>query len=299
MPDPSVIFRLLTEAAPLAMKWSGSLCHTDANGRSCAGYHGLRPYWRLLDLVTSPSHHVYYTERLRQFASSDTVRRVLISGCADQDQLMHVVHVCREMGVEPAVTVVDRCHTPLELCRWYAQREGVSLTTVCTDIKAYRPDERFDVICTHSFLSWFPPRDRRLVLESWYDALRPGGVAVTVNRIRRPSGGGDPLSPLPYDERETDAFCALVAERAAAIQDSIDATPAELADLARQYRESSSTFGIRSQPAFEQDFLDAGFEVEISGLEPPQRREWRRERELPGGIRYVGVAARRPVRTTG
>lgn len=282
----------LFESAPLARTRADELCRRETDGSSCVGYHGLRQYWRILDLVTTPAHHDFYAQRLRTLGVERGFRDVLISACADHVQLAQVLSASRSVGLEPRITVVDRCPTPLALCEWYAEREAASITTRCTDILQYRPKRRFDLICTHSFLSWFPPSRRREVAGSWHRLLRPGGMVLTVTRIWPETTS--PETPVSSNAREVEDFCAQVLDRATRLRDRLDVPPETLVSWARRYREEKTSYGVRSVPALEADFRRSGFEVEAEMLGPLPRPEWRRERGKDGRVNYVGLAATRP-----
>lgn len=288
----AALTELLFESAPLARAWARELCGGGGDATGCTGYHAVRQYWRILELVTCASHHVFYDGRIRDLAVDDAMRDVLISGCADYAQLAQILAAYGGAGIEPRITVVDRCRTPLALCRWYAEREGLAIDTCCCDIREYHPSRRFDLVCTHSFLSWFPPTRRREVADTWHELLRPGGVVLTVDRIRPPADS--PETRVCSDKCETDDFCAMVLERATRLRDRLDVPPETLVDWARQYRQQKYSYGVRSPSALREDFERAGFEVEIEMLGPLPRPEWRRERDRDGRVNYMGLAATRP-----
>src|SRR3954465_6767023 len=86
-------------------------------------------------------------------------------------------------GVEPDVTVVDRCATPLELCRWYARHMGTDVATAVADATDLHDDAGFDVICAAALLPLLPPETRGRALVRWRELLRPGGRIATSARI--------------------------------------------------------------------------------------------------------------------
>ena len=129
------------ESAPLARWIAERVCRVDpGTGESCAWYHGFRQYLRVLGLAVTPSHHADFLREAMAGAVERGQRvRVLISGAIDYSMFAHVLWACRESGVSPAVTIVDVCDTPLFLNLWYAQRIGLSVRTVRSDILAYMP----------------------------------------------------------------------------------------------------------------------------------------------------------------
>ncbi len=176
----------ITLSAPLARAFALKHCPTNSvTGLDCAWYHGLWQYLRALDLVTTPRHNAdFYSNVFRSLARSKAYARVLVSGTADFGMPAHVMWSYRQENAPLALTVVDRCETPLRLTRWYAEARSVAVATTATDILEYGAESSFDVICTHSFLGRFAPDDRVALIAKWRDLLRPGGKVVTVKRVR-------------------------------------------------------------------------------------------------------------------
>ncbi|HKX39391.1 MAG TPA: class I SAM-dependent methyltransferase [Burkholderiales bacterium] len=178
---------------------------------------------------------------------------------------------------EASVTVLDRCATPLALNRWYARRQEIRIATKCTDILDYRPRRRFDVICTHSFLGQFPPRRRARLIAHWYEMLEPGGLVLTINRLRP----GAPPGRLGFSRAQADSFEALVGERQRA--------------AARQYARRMGAWPIRSEAELAGLFERAGFEVPFLSAQPLVLQGKRLSAPTtPGGASYACIAARRP-----
>ena len=171
----------LLESARLAARLAPSTCtRTPA---SCAWYHALYPLLRVLGLAATPERHTdFYDEVFRRLAA-DGCRRVAITGTADTCMLAHVLRPFLAAAIRPAVTVVDRCATPLALCRTYAEGAGFALETEVADMLAWRPEEPFDVVTTHAFIGMFPHDKQPVLLRRWAEALRPGGVLVSVARV--------------------------------------------------------------------------------------------------------------------
>src|SRR5690606_40335193 len=107
--------QLLAHCAALARELAPRLCGDGTE--SCAWYHGFWPYMRLLDYGSSPElHKGFYLEGLAPLAAGGEPR-ILISGAAD----FAMLEVAREAfaggRARPEFTVIDRCETPLALCR--------------------------------------------------------------------------------------------------------------------------------------------------------------------------------------
>src|SRR6185503_18777380 len=67
----------------------------------------------------------------------------------------------------PQVTVLDVCGTSVELNRWYAERAGAAVATVCSNVLTFAPAAPFDLICTHSFIGQFDPESRARLARNW------------------------------------------------------------------------------------------------------------------------------------
>jgi SAM-dependent methyltransferase len=176
----------LEESAPLARRLAPSLCRRDpATGESCAWTHGFWQYLRLMGLASGPGRHEkFFRGAFDRVEARSGAPRVLISGTADYSMLAHVLGAFRARSIEPEVTVLDLCETPLALSRWYAERVACRIRTWRGDVLAYRESGEFDAVCTHSFLSYFSPESRPDLLARWRELLRPGGRAITVNALR-------------------------------------------------------------------------------------------------------------------
>ena len=70
-------------------------------------------------------------------------KRVLIAAAADTGLLATVARA--GSGLDPDITVVDRCETPLELCRRYASERSLPVQTQIADLTALDLAD-FDVV---------------------------------------------------------------------------------------------------------------------------------------------------------
>jgi hypothetical protein len=244
----------LEESAPLAWRLAPQLCYTDpASGENCAWIHGLWQYLRLMGLVTTPQHHAeFYRKAFSAVTNGLSSPRVLISGTADYSMLAHVLAAFR--GREPRITVADRCDTPLRLNQWYAARLACEIRTRRCDILELADDDPYDVVCTHSFLGQFSPLRRVELLGKWRQLLCPGGLAITVNRIR-PSASPAQLGFAPDQAR---AFRDVVMRKARALR--LD--PVELAEKAEIYTKQNRIHSVRSGEEIRMLFEGSGFRVE-------------------------------------
>ncbi|HTO58100.1 MAG TPA: class I SAM-dependent methyltransferase [Pseudomonadales bacterium] len=174
---------LLRRTAPLARHLADTLCRSP-NGRDhCGALHGVWPELRMLGLAAEPSRHAaFYANALGARAEAGGAR-VLVSGCADWGMLETVVSAYRRRGAALDVTIVDRCPTPVLLCAWYGAEIGVPVRTAVGDVVEWGESESYDVVCTHSLLTYPASAARGRLVENWRRLLRPGGAVVTVSRL--------------------------------------------------------------------------------------------------------------------
>jgi len=160
--------RLAEEASELA----GRLCG------SCQNFHLLWPYHRLAKAsggdVGAPLIHSVLGGLLSQRG-----RRILIAGCADTGLL---AVVARSTNSEPHITVLDRCETPLELCRRFALNWSLPIQTIHLDLTELATESSFDVVFAHMLLQFIPATHHLDVLSRMRRALRPDGRLVLAFR---------------------------------------------------------------------------------------------------------------------
>jgi SAM-dependent methyltransferase len=145
---------------------------------SCKNFHVLWPYHRLAKAsggdVGAPLIHTVLSQLLSQRG-----RRILIAGCADSGLL---AVVARAANSDTDITVLDRCETPLELCRRFAHRWSLPIQVLHQDLRELTAPPSFDVVFAHMVLQ-FIPADRCLdVLARMRRSLRPGGRLVLAFR---------------------------------------------------------------------------------------------------------------------
>jgi hypothetical protein len=198
-------------SAPLARSLAPRLCRKDpASGEDCSWYHGLWQDLRIVGLAAPPIHQKeFFLSAFGKLAKRRRSLRVLISGAADYSILAHVLWGCEENRIAVDVVVIDVCDTPLFLNQWYADRAGRKITTVRGDIFEFQSGAPFDVICSHSFLIWFPAQRRAELLGKWLQLLAPEGAAVAVNRVYPP--GTPPM--VAFSPEEARVFYSGVGRR--------------------------------------------------------------------------------------
>ncbi len=282
----------LLESAPLAWSRAPQLCSKDAaTGESCAWIHGFWQYLRLLGLASTPSlHSQFFIEALTNRAAPGASPKILISGAADYSMLDLVIRAqARDAGAD--ITIVDRCETPLMLNRWFADRAGIAITTRHRDIFDYADTRAFDAVCTHSFLSELPPSRWPQLLDKWRQLLRPGGVVITINRLR-PDAGSESRGFTP---EQGSAFCNAVTDRARALGQALEASALRLAEAAEAYVARRRTYAPRSGEQLAELFEGAGFKVDTL-LHGPVATGMRSDLSgptTPGNADYARLVARR------
>jgi SAM-dependent methyltransferase len=275
----------LAESAMLALQWSNTRCN------DCASYHGAWQILRLLGVLNSMRSDDDFLFRQLDTAIGKGARRILISGAADYALQARIAAVARRHRATPQITVVDRCETPLELNRWYAVRTGMDTRLLSTDILKYRNPDRFDLVCTHSFLCFFAPDDRKKLARIWWDCLAPGGAVLTAQRIRP-----DETSALHgFSDAQTEAMGERAYRLADEQYDLLGIEPAHARSLAVNYAATRSTHTIRDSEQLSMLFSQQGFELEH--FAPPGKQQ--PEKDIPSTPAASGhhrwrILARKP-----
>ncbi|HEY1385608.1 MAG TPA: class I SAM-dependent methyltransferase [Dongiaceae bacterium] len=170
----------LRESAPLAFEIAHSTCADE----DCCTYHSMWQYLRLAGIhrglqVDGP----LFVAAAERMAGDGALNRALVSGTADYSILAHIAHGARRGGANPSFQVVDQCATTLRMNQWYGARRGFSVTTFRSDIFAFRPEARYDLICTHAFLGFHSFADRPMLFQRWAEWLAPGGRLCFSNTV--------------------------------------------------------------------------------------------------------------------
>ncbi|MEX2276434.1 MAG: class I SAM-dependent methyltransferase [Cucumibacter sp.] len=115
---------------------------------------------------------------------------VLIAGALDTGLLATAARGAEAAGSDilarTRFKVIDRCGTPLELCRLYGERNGVAVTVGRVDVIAPTENLTADLICVHSLFRFLPPPTHVDVLKRFASWLKPGGRIVFSISIVRP-----------------------------------------------------------------------------------------------------------------
>ncbi|MGI9413218.1 MAG: methyltransferase domain-containing protein [Hyphomicrobiales bacterium] len=235
----------------------GTCTRDPQTGESCAWYHRARPLLRALDLVTAVGDHAPVLQAALADGLSGGAQRVLLSGCADETMLAQLFDALDRARSDADTTVLDRCATPLGLCRTFAHAEGRTPRFAMSDLFDHVPDRPYDMICTHAFLGFFAPSMRRQLIDTWARLLAPGGRLVTMQRLRPEY----PEATIRFTPAQVDAFAAEARSRAAAFGDRLGIPPDDVATAASAYALGMHTHPVRSADELEQLFVPAGFDL--------------------------------------
>jgi SAM-dependent methyltransferase len=165
---------MITEDLPALAQQSFALAQRFCS--DCRAYHATWGYLRVAGL--------------RKGATSDTQLltdglkdpiRVLIAGSADAGQLAAVAASLE--GRRFSVTLVDVCETPLELCKAFAESQGIALKAVRRDIARSHELGPFDAVLFHNFLGFLDADHRLETLRSLNAALNPDGRLIIFQRV--------------------------------------------------------------------------------------------------------------------
>jgi SAM-dependent methyltransferase len=148
----------------------------------CRNYHAVYPYLRLartIDRSEPPAAGPEFAALTELFGAG--WRRVLIAGAADTGLLALTARAAAESNLD--VFVLDRCRTPLELCRQFAQRWSLTATILHQDLTTLDIAAGFDVVFASVVLRFIAAERHADVLARLCRALRPHGRLVHVVHV--------------------------------------------------------------------------------------------------------------------
>lgn len=184
----------LNALADFAFDWAETLCDPEIG---CTRYHKAWSMVRLIEADAAlPAGFDFFQRELSALASDGRIR-ILLSGAADTGLAAMVLSALRPLGIEPEITLVDRCRTTLEQNRLFAEYAGFSLTTLHQDAADVTIDP-VDAVIVHSFLGFFAPEARQGVVNMWARNLAPAGRVLMSNRLTVGPVGVRP-QPSPED----------------------------------------------------------------------------------------------------
>lgn len=152
--------------------------------RTCVAYHGSWPALRLAEAIGAvETDRPILLPILADLARDGSRDRWLIAGMSDTGLLATVAAALRLADRGAAITLVDRCRTPLLLCEEYARLRGIDVALAVADLIEYPPPTPQSVVFAHSVLSHVPAEVRGKAIAAMRSWLVPGGCVVLVARI--------------------------------------------------------------------------------------------------------------------
>jgi SAM-dependent methyltransferase len=143
---------------------------------ACRPMHSLWPYLRLARASTGAEGARSHLEPVLRHAFASGQRKVLIAGSCDTGVLALTARA--GVGHDLAVTVLDACATPLELCSRFAAAWSLRLATMQVDLQGLDVADAFDLVLVHGTLHFVPRERQQDVVARLARALRPGGRLV-------------------------------------------------------------------------------------------------------------------------
>lgn len=226
----------------------------------CGWYHGAWPLLRSLGLVATPQRHAEFFDRAIGAVAEAGATEVLVTGAADPAMATVVLDAYRTRGVEPAITVLDRCATPVDVA--CAALPGI--TAWVADIFTVDGPARFDLLCTHGLFPMVPADRRAELAERWASLLVPGGRLVTTTSL----AGPDAEDPVVFDADAVAAFVERAVDAARqADPESVDVPVEEVAAVARAWASRAAIHPVRAIDDVTSVLEAAGFETSVDERE--------------------------------
>jgi hypothetical protein len=139
-----------------------------------------------------------------RLASDQSSLEIVVAGAADTGLLATAAHGVALLGdtalARCRFTVLDRCRTPLELCRSFGERHGLSVETAVVDLVTDQTRRSADLIVVHSLLRYVPREAHIDLLRKFGRWLRLQGRIVFSSRLESDAG----TSIFEADQRHFD-----------------------------------------------------------------------------------------------
>jgi len=227
----------------------------------CCDSHALWPYIRLSRTSIGAEREGSQLEPILGALLTLQRPRILIAGTQDTGLF---ALVARATSSDAEITILDRCDTPLEMCRRLSARWGHPIATLHQDLREFDVRDRFDLVLLHHTLQFVPPEDRIKVLLNLARALHATGCLVHSFNVGRALSG-----PLGAEHRE--AYPDWVLDELARIDVSLPETHGEFRDRLRAHASNRERHTGAFADAAEVDHLmqAAGFTVERSIVVEP------------------------------
>jgi hypothetical protein len=166
---------------------------------SCQGYHvlyaakRLMPNARIIEVDRKEMAASVQSVAEKQLASSGKDLEIIIAGAADTGLLATAAHgialISKSALARIRFTVLDRCRTPLELCRYFGQRHNLRVETEVVDLITDGEARKADLILAHSLLRYIPRESHVDVLRKFGQWLGPAGCLIFSTRLESDAKG--------------------------------------------------------------------------------------------------------------
>jgi hypothetical protein len=186
---------------------------TDQAGKfcaSCAGYHvlyvakRLMPQAKIIEIDRKEIADIIARLTAERLASDQSSLEIVVAGAADTGLLATAAHGVALLGdtalARCRFTVLDRCRTPLELCRSFGEQHGLSVETAVVDLVTDQTRRSADLIVVHSLLRYVPREAHIDLLRKFGRWLRLQGRIVFSSRLESDAG----TSIFEADQRHFD-----------------------------------------------------------------------------------------------
>ncbi|MGV8839147.1 MAG: class I SAM-dependent methyltransferase [Bauldia sp.] len=166
---------------------------------TCRDYHLMWPWLRAFG-ANGGGPEMAWTEQLGaivRIIAGRPAMRWLIAGSADAGQLALAHAAIRT--VPPArheITIIDRCETPLALCRDHAASVGLDVETVNGDLWTFPRPAAFDVVLMHHLLLFVPVEEHASFVRRIAGHLAPGGKICMVATVQTGAAGATTTATL-------------------------------------------------------------------------------------------------------
>lgn len=174
----------------------------------------------------------------RRLSLSSEPLDIVIAGAADTGILATCAHAAASMGTgvlsRCRFTILDRCNSPLALCREFADRHALVARATQVDLAAIGQDFAADIIMVHSLLRFLSQQQQLALLRKLDTWLKPGGRIILSQSIRPASSA--------HGEKERTRWRSLVEMASAAVSaGNIQIADAAL-PLLRNMREADEVY---------------------------------------------------------
>jgi len=219
----------------------------------CADYHALFGYGRLAGLHDAIAMD---GDMLAPLLATHlgVSGKLLIACAADAGLLAMAARATVAQG--PAITVADRCATPLAVCRRFAETENLSLRTIQSDFFSTALGETYDVALAHNVLLFVPETLQVEFLRNIGRSLAGSGILILVSRGALPQQPGN----VPSLYRTHSKMLAGLAARGIALPEDESLLRQRLARLDERRRKMLAPMQLNGE-RIEATLAAAGFDI--------------------------------------